>query len=413
MRLIWVDGAHINLISPYQPLSTKEMEFNFNLYSTPLLFGFVHAWIYAVLLWVRGWRSERLSDWLLGCLLVVMAFEIWEYMLGFAGIDLLWNQLEFFPRTFSLLLPQLAWFYLRSQFNADFRFRRSDLVHALPFLLYFVYHVIVFSMGHDFVENWKQNVHNKFGFDNIRALLTLGIQILYFYWSYRLYRQYRSWSPTEFSDVEAVSFKWFHNFLVAFIASSLIGWSMTLLDLWLKLDFWHDWWDELFNAGLIYYLCIAGYAQTQPRRLHFEPTGTVLGPIAEEKASDSALAPSGKTEKLADEELQSWKAQIERLMANERLYLEPELTLSDLARRLQTNASLLSAAVNRAFGKNFNDFVNEYRVEEVKRLLEDPKAKHLSLLGIGLECGFNSKSTFNRAFRKVTGVAPSEWGKDN
>ncbi|MCU0348885.1 MAG: helix-turn-helix transcriptional regulator, partial [Saprospiraceae bacterium] len=96
-------------------------------------------------------------------------------------------------------------------------------------------------------------------------------------------------------------------------------------------------------------------------------------------------------------------------MTDERLYLEPELTLSDLARRLQTNASVLSAVVNRAFGKNFNDFVNEYRVEAVKRLLEDPKASHLSLLGIGLECGFNSKSTFNRAFRKVTGVAPSEW----
>jgi AraC-like DNA-binding protein len=383
------------------------MEFDFNLYSTPLLFGFVQAWIYALLFWVRGWRNERLSDWLLGFLLAAMSFEIWEYMLGFAGIDLLWNELEFFPRNFSLLLPPLAWFYLRSQFNADFRLQRRDLVHALPYLLYFVYHVAVFSMGRDFVENWKQNVHFKYGFENVQALLTLGMQIFYFYRSFRLYQDYRNWSPSEFSDVEAVSFKWFRNFLVAFIASSIIGWSMTLLDLWLNLDFWHDWWDELFNAGLIYYLCIAGYAQTQPRRLHFEPTS----PTAEVVVEEAPILP--KAEKLADEELQSWKAQIERLMADERLYLEPELTLSDLARRLQTNASLLSAAVNRAFGKNFNDFVNEYRVEEVKRLLEDPKAKHLSLLGIGLECGFNSKSTFNRAFRKVTGVAPSEWAKHN
>ncbi|MBK8567008.1 MAG: helix-turn-helix transcriptional regulator [Saprospiraceae bacterium] len=383
------------------------MEFDFNLYSTPLLFGFVQAWIYALLFWVRGWRNERLSDWLLGFLLAAMSFEIWEYMLGFAGIDLLWNELEFFPRNFSLLLPPMAWFYLRSQFNADFRLQRRDLVHALPYLLYFVYHVAVFSMGRDFVENWKQNVHFRYGFENVQALLTLGMQIFYFYRSFRLYQDYRNWSPSEFSDVEAVSFKWFRNFLVAFIASSIIGWSMTLLDLWLNLDFWHDWWDELFNAGLIYYLCIAGYAQTQPRRLHFEPTS----PTAEVVVEEAPILP--KAEKLADEELQSWKAQIERLMADERLYLEPELTLSDLARRLQTNASLLSAAVNRAFGKNFNDFVNEYRVEEVKRLLEDPKAKHLSLLGIGLECGFNSKSTFNRAFRKVTGVAPSEWGKHN
>jgi AraC-like DNA-binding protein len=383
------------------------MKFDFNLYSTPLLFGFAQAWIYALLFWVRGWRNERLSDGLFGFLLVVMGFEIWEYMLGFAGIDLLWNQLEFFPRNFSLLLPPLIWFYLRSQFNADFKFQRRDLVHTLPFLIYFVYHVVVFSMGRDFVENWKQNVHYKHGIENIQALLILGIQILYFYWSYRLYQQYRSWSPSEFSDMEAVSFKWFRNFLLAFIASSLIGWAMTLLDIWLDLDFWHDWWDELFNAGLIYYLCIAGYAQTQPRQLHFEPTAAV----PELPAEEVPILP--KAEKLADDEIMQWKAQIERLMADERLYLEPELTLSDLARRLQTNASVLSAVVNRAFGKNFNDFVNEYRVQAVKRLLADPSASHLSLLGIGLECGFNSKSTFNRAFRKVTNVAPSEWGKES
>jgi AraC-like DNA-binding protein len=378
------------------------MEFDFNPYSTPLLFGFVQAWIYVLLFWLRGWRNERLSDGLFGFLLVVMGFEIWEYMLGFGGVDLLWNKLEFFPRNFSLLLPPLIWFYLRSQFNADFRFQRRDLVHAIPFLLYFVYHVVVYSMGRDFVENWKANVHYKYRFEDMQGLLRLGIQILYFYRSYRLYQQYRSWSPSEFSNVEAVSFKWFRNFLVAFVISSLVGWVMTLLDLWLELDFWHDWWDELFNAGLIYYLCIAGYAQTQPRRLHFELVSTAVEPVVE-----APILP--KAEKLADEEILQWKAQIERLMAEERLYLEPELTLSDLARRLHTNASVLSAAVNRAFGKNFNDFVNEYRVEAVKRLLADPSAKHLSLLGIGLECGFNSKSTFNRAFRKVTGVAPSEW----
>ncbi|MCU0349124.1 MAG: AraC family transcriptional regulator [Saprospiraceae bacterium] len=315
------------------------MQFNFNLYSTPLLFGFVQAWIYAVLFWLRGWRNERLSDWLLGCLLVVMSFEIWEYMLGFAGVEILWKELEFFPRNFSLLLPPLVWFYLRSQFNADFKFQRKDLVHALPFLLYFVYHVVVFSMGSEFVERWKQNVHYNYGIENIQALLTVGVQILYFFWSYKLYQQYRTWSPSEFSNVEAVSFKWFRNFLVAFIASSVIGWGMTLIDISLDLDFWHDWWDELFNAGLIYYLCIAGYAQTQPRRLHFEPTALA----SELPAEDVPILP--KAEKLPDEDLQNWKAQIEHLMTDERLYLEPELTLSDLARRLQTNASVLSAVV--------------------------------------------------------------------
>lgn len=167
--------------------------------------------------------------------------------------------------------------------------------------------------------------------------------------------------------------------------------------------------DELFNAALIYYLCISGYAQTQPRRLHFQPAKA-----AEEATKQAPIlpkAPKEQTEKITDEELAHWRSQIEKLMADEKPWLDPELSLPDLAQRLQTNASVLSAVVNRAFGKNFNDFVNEYRVEAVKKLLNDPSAGHLSLLGIGLDCGFNSKSTFNRAFRKATGVAPSGWGR--
>jgi AraC-like DNA-binding protein len=379
------------------------MQFDFNFYSTPLVFGFVQAWIYAVLFCVRAWRHERLSDGLFGCLLAAFSFEIWEYMLGFGGVEILWNELEFFPRNFSMLLPPLAWFYLKSQFNSDFRFRRSDLVHAAPFSVYIIYHLIVFVQGSDFVEKWKETVHFPLGIDYLETVLKFILQGLYFFKAYRLFQQYRTWVPTQFSNVETVSFSWFRNFLLAFFATSVTGWAMTLADLWLDLDFWHDWWDELFNAGLIYYLCIAGYAQTQPRRLHFElAAGAEDSPV-------STLALSEKAEKISETEIEGWRSQIERLMAAEKPWLDPELTLTELARSMQTNPSILSAAINRAFGKNFNDFVNEYRVEAVKQVLRDPAFSHFSLLGIGLECGFNSKSTFNRAFRKATGVAPSGW----
>ena len=393
-------ATQTSLINPIN----KKMTFDLNLYSTPLLFGFVQAWIYAVLFWVRGWRNERLSDWLLGGLLVAMAFEIWEYMLGFAGVEILWKEMNFFPRNFSLLLPPLTWFYLRSQFNSAFRVRRSDLVHAAPFLVYLTYHLLIFMQGREFVEHWQESVHFRFGIQYAEMALKFVLDLVYFYKAYHLYREYRHWTPNQFSNLEPVSFLWLRNFLIAYITSIFIGWTMTLFDFWLDLDFWHDWWDELFNVGLIYYLCIAGYAQTQPRSLHFEQASPATVAVAE-----TPILP--KAEKIADYELTHWRSQIERLMAEEKPWLDPELTLAQLATRLKTNPSVLSAIINRAFSKNFNDFVNEHRVEAVKRLLQDPGAGHFSLLGIGLECGFNSKSTFNRAFRKVTGVAPSEFGK--
>lgn len=96
------------------------MNFYFSAYSTPLLFGFLQAWVYAVLLWVRGRREERLSDILLGWVLVALAFQIWMYMLGFGGIEIFWKELNFFPRTLSFLLPPLFYFYLRAQFDTEF-----------------------------------------------------------------------------------------------------------------------------------------------------------------------------------------------------------------------------------------------------------------------------------------------------
>ena len=373
------------------------MTFDFNLYSTPLLFGFVQGIVYALLFWFRGWRQGRLSDWIFGALLITFVFEIWEYMLGFAGVELLWREVNFVPRTFGLLLPPLAYYYLKSQFNADFRFEKRDFKHALPFLIYAAYHLLVFAGGPAFVQYWEQNIHRPLRIDFVEIGMRFISQLLYFYWAYQLYREYQQWAPSQFSDTEALSFRWFRNFLWAFLASNVFGWAMTLIDLWLNLDFWHDWWDELFNAGLIYYLAVAGYAQIQPRKLHFS---SVLVP---------EIAVSPKMEKLSEADFQRWKTRVETMMKSEKPYLEPELALSDLAQRLGTNVSVLSAVVNGAFGKNFNDYVNEFRVEAVKKMLKDPENNHYSLLGIGLECGFNSKSTFNRAFKKITGLAPGDF----
>jgi AraC-like DNA-binding protein len=90
-------------------------------------------------------------------------------------------------------------------------------------------------------------------------------------------------------------------------------------------------------------------------------------------------------------------------------YLDPELTLPQLADKVGMTTHLLSQLINDQFGMNFFDFINRYRVEEVKQKLNDPAFSHYSLLGMAFECGFNSKSAFNRVFKKSTGVTPSQF----
>ena len=96
-------------------------------------------------------------------------------------------------------------------------------------------------------------------------------------------------------------------------------------------------------------------------------------------------------------------------MESNRPYLDPELTLPKLADDLKVTNHHLSQVINEVHGKNFFNFINEYRVEEVKRKIQDPKYQNYTLLGIAFESGFNSKSAFNRVFKNITGTTPSTY----
>lgn len=377
------------------------MHFYFSVYSTPLLFGFVQGWIYAILLWIRARREERLSDLLLGWVLVAAAFQIWEYMLGFGGIEILWKELDFFPRNLDLLLPPLWYFYLKSQIDATFRFRWRDAWHALPFGIFCAYHLIVFAQGPEFVRRWQETHHYAEGIHHAEYYFSVAVHFWYLYHSFRMYRGYRDWLETQFSETESISFRWFRNFLIVILVSEVFALGLTGVDQLLDLDYTADWWDELFGAVVIYYVSINGYSQVQPgRRLAFRPEETAVAPVPESPAP----VESGRVPLAA--ELLPLRARLLDWMETERPYLDPDLAVPDLARQLAVPAPLLSQVVNTGLGKNFSDFVNEYRVRAFQRAAQEPTNQHLTLLGVALDCGFNSKATFNRAFRKVTGQSP-------
>ncbi|MBK8558088.1 MAG: helix-turn-helix transcriptional regulator [Lewinellaceae bacterium] len=126
-------------------------------------------------------------------------------------------------------------------------------------------------------------------------------------------------------------------------------------------------------------------------------------------ADTTAQRAGGRRQKnlFPEEELPLRIARLRSFMEQEKAYLNPDLTLTELAQQTGMNTAQLSFVINNGLGKNFNDFINQYRVEAVKSSLQDPSLAHLSLLGVAFECGFNSKTTFNRAFKKLTGNAPS------
>jgi AraC-like DNA-binding protein len=100
---------------------------------------------------------------------------------------------------------------------------------------------------------------------------------------------------------------------------------------------------------------------------------------------------------------------IKQAMEENKLYLNPTLTLADLAQHVSLPPKFVSFIINSHFGKSFNSFVNEYRVDEFKNKLSAEPNKRFTILGLALDSGFNSQASFYRTFREVTGVSPKEY----
>ncbi|MDR6942927.1 ABC transporter permease [Mucilaginibacter pocheonensis] len=112
---------------------------------------------------------------------------------------------------------------------------------------------------------------------------------------------------------------------------------------------------------------------------------------------------------LIPKELKQRSAWLKSAMKVNRYYEDPDLSLNSLACKIKLHPHELSRIINTALKKNFNDFVNEYRVQAAARRMQDPTYDHLTLLGIAYESGFNSQSTFNRIFKQLTGKSPVEY----
>ena len=420
------------------------MLFQFGAHSALLLPFVVPGLVLALHLLVRNARQASLPDGLLGLLLLLNVLPVAQWMLGYAG----WYDSHDGYSTFMFYVPWQPWLawgpvfylYFRSLTNQEFALRRHWL-HLLPGLTLVGLHAgaALYDLG------WRRALHGQalpfhFGTKGVAAnfldfLKTpadwLGYTLMLGYGlaTLRLFRRYRRYLDDNFSDTERLRFRGLRDLLVIALLGLLLWLGFEVLSYALgPLDYGDYWYAYLANGALIYCLSVVGlranYAAVVP--LRFEPEGAfgkVGTPRAPALVASALLVPApgpvhppapheappaGPLVPALSPELRPWREKLLQLMAEQQPWLEPELTLAELAQRLRTNTSLLSHVINTGCGQNFNDFVNRYRVAEAERKLQDPRLAHYSLVGIALESGFNSKSTFNRVFKKLAGRTPGE-----
>ncbi|MEO1384237.1 MAG: AraC family transcriptional regulator, partial [Bacteroidota bacterium] len=155
---------------------------------------------------------------------------------------------------------------------------------------------------------------------------------------------------------------------------------------------------------LLMYISISGYAHTLKTSLKFAP---II--LKDWKQPKQGKVQESKEAWVEAEALPEWKEKISHIFESASVYQNPSLTITDLSRLLNTNRNIVSKVINQEFHMNFNDFVNTKRVEAVIEKLQKGEHTKNTLLGIAMDCGFNSKTTFNRAFKKYTALTPKQY----
>ncbi len=398
------------------------MFFDFSLKSSLLLFFFCHGIIFSILLFVKGIQNNNKPSLWLSAFVLLSGLYIAPFMLGYAG----WyskagyrETLFYIPFQQVLLLPPVLFFYVKSLLDTSFRISQKDLVHFLPAIAYLIYSFFVFVMDNMVYEDvlYYRDGRDK-DFSPWYQVAGFISWIVYSISSIRLYERYTRIAFEEVSFADAVLFKWVKRFLLALIIILVLrGLFFIINPEWAQ--FGKKFWYYLCFSILFYYISISGYVNSIQSIISFRTTdfasrvakrgsfSTSMG------AAESTDQMPPMTESMGQEELDEWKIKMNLLMNQDRLFNNPTLVLADIAERLQIHPKKVSQIVNLGYKMNFNDFVNQYRVQEGIAKMASGEHNLQTLLGLAFDCGFNSKSTFNRAFKKYTSLSPREFLEKN
>lgn len=376
--------------------------FSYNHKSSVLLIFFFNALVFSFLLFKKGiTENKQDSNWL-ALFILLGGLYICPFMLGYAGWYSVKSYREFLffvPFQQLLLIGPVLYFCIQSLLNSQFQLVRKDALHFLPAGLYLLYSLVVFI-----VDKW---VLDEFYFyadgqdkdlDFWYQMAGLLSMLFYLFMSLKDYRRYRNRTVQEVSYADEIAFKWVEHFMLAF------GFILLLRILFFILnpewgEFGSKYWYYLCFSMLLLYISIAGYAHSVKTSGSVNFASTYLPILEPEEELTEHEAP----------DLLEWKHKIIALFAEQQAYKNPSLTLTDVANALGTNRNMISRVINQEFDINFNDFVNQKRVEAIIKQLNQGAHISNTLLSIALDCGFNSKTTFNRAFKKETSITPKQF----
>ena len=357
-------------------------------------------------------KEKQIADTVLSVWMFVIGIHLIGAYLIDAGLSYQYPSVIPFIVPLPMIQGPFLYLYILCVIDRKNRFRGVYWTHFIPYMFFVLFFIFNFSfLAHD-----EQMAYLKLSEKRellIFQLLNFGNVYLgpvYVIFSLLTLKKHEKNILNQFSYKEKVDLKWLRHVTIALALVWITVLIANISTFFVPVHFF-----KILNFLIyfsvtltVFYLGYKGHKQTGIYTVISEKPAKHIEVDESEVPDQSAYKKSG----LKEEEIEKYLKKLILYMEKEKPFLNAELSLREMSEALDISPNYLSQIINGQLNKNFFEFVNEYRVECVKKKMIDPDYSNFSLLGIALDCGFNSKSSFNSVFKKITGLTPSQCLKE-
>ncbi|NNF34793.1 MAG: helix-turn-helix transcriptional regulator [Saprospiraceae bacterium] len=346
-------------------------------------------------------KGKRISNWLLGLFFIAIGINLVDMFLHMQQMFSIAGLLSLMDLALILSFGPLIYFYARSILYKDFKFTSRHLLHFLPFAIFavIVLYYYIITPPEIQVEAVTQLSEFKLSVPQAMTVVPFYIHMLvYALLSAREMKMYNQVAKEEYSNLITLNIDWLKFLFRSFMAIIIVS----------------------FALSMVPYTSLKGYSEIMLIAfiiLVFYVINKIVikGMKEPDIFSRASVDQSNKkytSSKLSEQEKSTIKLAISDIMEREKLFLDPELSLNQLASNLNLNRRDVSQVINEKLKMSFHDFVNFHRIEVAKSQIRNGDSK-MTILEVLYQSGFNSKSSFNHAFKKHVGMTPTEYRKSS
>ncbi len=349
-------------------------------------------------------RNKSLADKILAVWMLMIGLHLFLYYFYYSGLDHKYTFLLGIGMPFPFLHGPMLFLYTSVLTGRVQKFKLIYILHFVPFAFFYVYYASFFTLTpqekFDFIHKFSTGYKDFYSTYSYFGMLISAAS--YLTSIFLILRKHKKNLHSFYSySNEKINLHWLRNLLIGM----LIIWIVVILTNLFYKEFGPDYFIYVTVALFVVYMGYFGIRQgnifvTQNENISNPPENNE--PIVQ---VTKRYAKSG----LKEEDIQQIQIRLTDLMENKKLFLDETLSLNKLSDQVAILPNYLSQVINERFGKNFYDFVNSYRVEEFKKMVQKSENRNKTLLALALDSGFTSKASFNNFFKKLSGQTPTEY----